>query len=220
MIFNNLRLRHAIIYLFGIIALVAVNIHQLQQFQSEVVRKESTAKNTNNRGSETVYYIFISEYGSCDLERLDSSAAVEVHKKYAIKQSERPCTVQNYYVLGKGLLFLLLIPAFLLLFPLFSGSNVNQRIYNRAFYISLSTILLAVLNVFYEIFFNPPPRDYVPRFNPFDLLTWGGLIVYLCFFLNGWGKHRENLLKFLLVTATMALPIAWISIAMVFSFTT
>jgi hypothetical protein len=125
-----------------------------------------------------------------------------LHAEYSVKQSEAPCTALNYYLLGEGLFYLALIPLFLILLPFFLGSFANQRIYNRAFNLSLGIVVFMLLNVFFWYDYNLESghQSGFTRVGSYEIFFCVMPVLYLCFLLCGWGRHRENWFKLLLLT--------------------
>lgn len=132
----------------------------------------------------------------------DQEYQKKLHAEYSVMQSEAPCTALNYYLLGEGLFYLVLIPLFLILFPFFPGSFANQRIYNRTFYLSSVIVVFMILNGFFWYDYNlesGSPSGFT-RVGPYEIFFSVTPVLYLCFLLCGWGRHRENWFKLLLFT--------------------
>lgn len=129
----------------------------------------------------------------------------ELHAEYSVKQSEVPCTALNYYLIGEGLFYLALIPLFLILFPFFPGSFANQRIYNRAFYLSLAIVVFMLLNLFFWYDYNleSGSQSGFTRVGSYEIFFFVTPVLYLCFLLCSWGRHRENWFKLLLLTTCL-----------------
>lgn len=209
MIFNNFSLRHKMIYFGGIVCLVVLNIYQLHQFQSSIAESERMSK---SRSNDIVVYHFMQDY-ECESREAREADIDEyykdLHTEYSVKQSEAPCTALNYYLMGEGIFYLALIPLFLILFPFFPGSFANQRVYNRAFYLSLALVVFMLLNVFFWYDYNleSGSQSGFTRVGSYEIFFCVTPVLYLCFLLCGWGRHRENWPKLLLLTTCLLVVI-------------